>query len=189
MAIFSVWDSESNCDPPEELRADVTYSGEGVEVSRFGNQGTGGKTMMPLEWKLGEPVHFKMNAADIDGDWTAYSCYIRRGSSNWFHMATIKTITHGKLLDNVYSFVQDFRGDGTSHGEVRSAQFGNCYTLEDGCQNKCMKARFTADDTIPTMNINAGLCDDKFYLTTGGDTDNFDTPLDCWIVKQEAPCL
>ena len=165
MAIFSVWDSESNCDPPEELRAHVTYSGEGVEVSRCGNQGTGGKTMMPLEWKLGEPVHFKMNAADIDGD-------IRKGSSNWFQMATIKTIAHFKLLDNVYSFVQDFRSDGTNHSGVRSAQFGNYYTFEDGCQNKNMKARFTADDITPTMNINAGLCDDKFYLTTGGDTEN-----------------
>nr|XP_022343786.1 uncharacterized protein LOC111136909 [Crassostrea virginica] len=183
MAIFSVWDSDSNTDPSEEHRVQVTSSGEGVEVSRFGNEGTGGKSMMPLEWKLGEPVHFKMEASDLDGVWTAYSCYLKNGLSDWFHMATMKTIANGELLNGVYSFVEDFRRDGASHCETRSAKFGDCYSLDGGCQNNCKKATFTADSTTPTLNINAGLCDNKFYLTTGGPTENSDTPLNCCIVK------
>lgn len=183
MAIFSVWDSSSNTDPSEDKRVQVAYSGKGVEVSRFGNEGTGGKTMMPLEWKLNEPVQFKMEAQDVDGTWTAYSCYVKMNSSDWFHMATMKTIANGELLNGVYSFVEDFRRDGASHCEIRSAKFGDCYSKADDCQCKCQKATFTADSSTPTLNIDAGLCGDKFYLTTGGDTKNTSTQLNCCIAK------
>lgn len=181
-AIFSVWDSSSNTDPSEDKRVQVTYSGEGVEVARFGNEGTGGRTQKPLEWKLNEPVQFKIEAEDVDGTWTAYSCYFKINSTDWFHMATMKTIANRKLLNGVYSFVEDYRRDGASHHEVRSANFGDCYSMEDGCQNKCKKATFTADST-PTLNIDAGLCGDKFFLTTGGDTENKNTKLNCCIAK------
>jgi hypothetical protein len=95
-------------------------------------------------------------------------------------MATMKTIANGELLNDVYSFVEDFRRDGASHCVVRSAKFGDCFHVEKNCHIKCKQARFTADST-PTLNINAGLCDSKFYLTTGGSTQNTCTPLNSLI--------
>lgn len=95
----------------------------------------------------------------------------------------MKTIANGELLNGVYSFVEDFRRDGASHCEIRSAKFGDCYSKADDCQCKCQKATFTADSSTPTLNIDAGLCGDKFYLTTGGDTKNTSTQLNCCIAK------
>ncbi|XP_048746805.1 uncharacterized protein LOC125659241 [Ostrea edulis] len=184
MAIFSVWDSQTNDDPSKDKRVQVTYSGEGVEVSRFGNEGTGGKSMMPWEWEVDEPVQFKLEAKKVDDLWTAYACYIKNSASEWFHMATMKTITDGELLNGVYSFVEDFRRDGASHCEIRSAKFGDCCYMQQDCHAKCNQARFTADNT-PTLNINAGLCGNKFYLTTGGSTQNTSTPLNGLIKYPE----
>ncbi|XP_061183496.1 uncharacterized protein LOC133191772 [Saccostrea echinata] len=187
MAIFSVWDSETNTDPSEDKRVQVIYSGEGVEVSRFGNEGTGGKTMMPYEWVVGEPVQFKLEAENLDELWTAYSCYIKNSCSpDWFHMATMKTITNGELLKGVYSFVEDFRRDGASHCEIRSAKFGDCFCMQDDGHKLCNRAQFTADSSTP-LNINAGLSDNKFYLATGGETKNTSTPLNGFITKSSDP--
>ncbi|XP_038059778.1 uncharacterized protein LOC119730816 [Patiria miniata] len=179
--IFSVWDSESNNDPTPENRVKVTYSGEGVEVSRFGNEGTGGKTMMPFDWKIEVPVKFKMEARDEDGVWTSFSCFVFiETSSSWFHIATLKTIANGDLLKSVYSFVEDFRRDFKSYEETRMAKFGDCFALNGDCETECRRAMFTADGS-PCKNIDAGCLDTKFFLETGGQTQNTHTPLNGYI--------
>ncbi|XP_062576916.1 uncharacterized protein LOC134238823 [Saccostrea cucullata] len=184
MAIFSVWDSETNVDPCEDERVKVIYSGEGVQVSRFGNEGTGGKTMMPFEWVVGEPAKFKIEAENLDGLWTAFSCYLKNSCSpNWFHMATIKTITNGEMINGVYSFVEDFQRDGANHCKIRSAKFGDCCYMQE---KLCGRAQFTADSST-LLNINAGLIDNKFYLATGGETENTSTPLNGFITKSSDP--
>jgi hypothetical protein len=67
-------------------------------------------------------------------------------------------------------------------------------STKDGKWTPASKARFTGDSN-PVMNINAGKVADhpgRFFLVTGGDTTNTDTPL--WktmewegLEKQAAP--
>jgi hypothetical protein len=142
--------------------------------------------MMSYEWELGKPVQFRLEAELVDDVWTAYSCYIKNNDSvKWFHIATTRTITDGELLNGVYSFVEDFRRDGDSHMEVRTAKFGHCFHMEENGHVQCKQARFTADST-PTLNIDAGLMDSRFYLTTGGYTQNASTQLDDLVQYPEA---
>ncbi|KAK3094682.1 hypothetical protein FSP39_004865 [Pinctada imbricata] len=185
--IFSVWDNEKDEDPVEERRVKVLYHGEGVEVSRFGNEGTGGKTMMPYAWKDNEPVKFKVTAeSDSSKEWTAYSCYVYNNQDQtWFHIATLKTLSQGKLIRGVYSFVEDFRRDKKSFHEHRRALFGDCCTMDQtGCPKNCEKVQFTADNT-PADNINAGYCNvyGKYFLETGADTVNTHAKLNDTISK------
>lgn len=59
VAIFSVWDPAKGDNPnnvPLEQRVEVLHQGKDVVVSRFGGEGTGGKSMTPFNWKLGEKV-------------------------------------------------------------------------------------------------------------------------------------
>ena len=176
--IFSVWDNESDDDPVPERRVKVLYAGEGVEVSRFGNEGTGGKTMMPYEWKDNEPVKFRVTAeTDDEKKWTSYSCFVYNfDNDTWFHIATLQTIANGKLLRGIYSFVEDFKRDGNSYYKLRKAHFGECCAVVDGKDVKCTRVQFTADNT-QVNNINAGSCEGKFFLETGSNIVNSHAPL------------
>ncbi len=83
---------------------------------------------------------------------------------------TFRTLTGGKPLGGYYSFVEDFRRDGKSVNEHRTAEFGNAWikTLAGDWQ-PVSKVRFTGDRT-PLDNCDAGARDNgKFFLTTGGE--------------------
>ena len=105
VAIFSVWDPGNQhamqADPdavPMERRVKVHRSGTGVRVDRFGNEGTGVRTMVDFPWKTDEPVRFFVRASTGNSG-TVYDAYIQRdGMDAWLHMATLETQTGGDLL-------------------------------------------------------------------------------------------
>jgi hypothetical protein len=173
VVIFSIWDPTKGDDPkavPEEKRVEVLGSGEGVRVSRFGGEGTGGKSMWDYQWKKGETYRFLVRAS-VDGEATTYTAHFYMPErKEWLHMATFRTHTGGKPLGGYYSFVEDFRRDGKSPHEVRKARFGNGWIKPvDGEWKELREAKFTADKT-PLDNIDAGVAGTDFYLATGGDT-------------------
>lgn len=180
VVIFSVWDPGNQNDPnavPPDQRVKVLYEGEGVNVSRFGNEGTGGKSMFPYPWKIGETYKF-MVKADVDGSQTTYEAYFYLNESQeWKHLVTFQTLTNGDYLTGYYSFIEDFRRDGKSATLIRRAKYGNGWVkTTDGYWTSLTQARFTADNT-PSDHINAALTNDGwFLLQNGGDTKNI-TPL------------
>lgn len=176
VVIFSVWDPTKGDDAkavPLEQRVEVLFEGEGVKVSRFGGEGTGGKSMFPHVWTVGETNRFFVEAK-VEGDKTAYTGWFYMNEKRtWKKLVTFRTKTGGKPLRGLYSFVEDFRRDTRSATEVRSARFGHGWvrTLTNDWQ-PLAKARFTASHakTEAKETINAGLRDEWFFLTTGGET-------------------
>jgi hypothetical protein len=177
VVIFSVWDPGDQNDPntvPEDRKVQVLHEGEGVEVSRFGNEGTGGKSMFPYAWKVGETYKF-MVRAKTDGHRTTYAGYFYlNDKQEWKHLVSFNTISKGELLRGYYSFVEDFWRNGVSATQVHKAAYGNGWVLtKDGHWVSLTKARFTADRSTLTDNINAGLMENgQFFLQTGGETKN-----------------
>ena len=175
VVLFSVWDPTAGDDPKavaEEHRVEVLAQGEGVEVTRFGGEGTGGKSMLKYPWQIGQMYKFLV-AAKVEGDKTTYSGYFYRADKqSWQHMATFRTRTGGAPLKGYYSFVEDFRRDGKSVTQRRRARCGNGWIKTPGGDWVALtRARFTADGNTH-LNINAGLVGDSFFLQTGGDTQN-----------------
>ncbi len=175
VAIFSVWEPGEQDDPnivKDDLRVKPLFEGEGVNVSRFGNEGTGGKSMFPYQWNVGETYKFLLNAK-VDGKRSVYTAYFYLNEeSRWKKLATFSTLAKGDHLKGYYSFVEDFWRNGESAKQVRRARYGNGWVKTlDGDWVDLTRARFTADRT-PTMNINAGLIDGWYFLTTGGTTIN-----------------
>lgn len=176
VVIFSVWDPTKGDDAkavPLEQRVEVLFEGEGVKASRFGGEGTGGKSMFPHAWKPGETNRFLVEAK-IEGEKTAYTgWFFLNEQRTWKKLVTFRTKTGGKPLRGLYSFVEDFRRDTKSATEVRSARFGHGWvqTLAGDWQ-PLAKARFTASNakTEAKETINAGARDGWFFLTTGGET-------------------
>jgi len=175
VVLFSVWDPGSQDNPnavAEDRRVRVLHEGEGVQISRFGGEGTGGKSMFDYPWRIGETCKCMVKAS-VDGQRTTYEAYFYlTDQKQWKHLATFQTLTGGDYLSGCYSFIEDFRRNGQSARQIRRARYGNGWVkTKDGQWVALTTARFTADNT-PIMNIDAGLADGRFYLQNGGQTQN-----------------
>ncbi len=188
MAIFSVWDPTKGDDPkavrPED-RVEMLHEGEGVRIKRFGGEGTGGQCMTDFAWQVGQTVRFLVRAelhAGADGTpggKTAYSGWLYDPTAKtWKHLVTFRTRNGGKLLRGLYSFVEDFRRDKASVGDVRRGRFGGGWVRgADGAWSALTNAKFTASRATweARENIDAGVHAETagvpwFYLATGGAT-------------------
>jgi len=181
-AIFSVWDAAKGDDPkavrPED-RVELLHEGEGVRIKRFGGEGTGGQCMLDFSWKVGEVHRFlvRAEAHGEKGEKTAYSGWLFDPAARaWRHLVTFRTRNSGKLLQGLYSFVEDFRRDTKSVDEVRRARFAHGWVKmlpPDKAWQSLMDARFTASraDWEARDNIDAGSDAKGFWLATGGATE------------------
>ena len=185
VVIFSVWDPGSQNDPSsvkEDQRVQLIHKDEQVRTGRFGGEGTGGQSFLDYDWKLGQTYRFAVHAK-LDGKRTQFAGYFFVPEKNeWKHLVTFSTLHKGRLLAGYYSFVEDFRRNRVSATHARSAQFGNGWVRVDDQWLPVKRAQFTGDSN-PAMNVNAGTIASqgdaprRFFLTTGGETKNTDTPL------------
>ena len=175
VVLFSIWDPGDQNDPnsvPADRRVEVLHNDKDVRVGRFGNEGTGAQSFYKLKWKIGQTYRFCVRAT-AEKPKTSFAAYLWLDESNeWKHLATFRTQTGGEPLRGLYSFLEDFRRDGRSAKQTRRATFGNGWVQTvNGDMVALTKARFTGDAT-PLDNIDAGVKDHRFWLTTGGDVTN-----------------
>jgi hypothetical protein len=180
VVIFSVWDPGKQDNPnavEQERRVKLLHQDEKVRVARFGNEGTGGQSFFDYDWKVGVTYRFLVTARP-EGERTAYAAYFYLPETkSWKHLVTFSTLAGGAGLRGYYSFVEDFRRNKVSATRVRQAHYGNGWVrTREGKWLALTQARFTADAN-PVTNIDAGADGDRFFLTTGGDTQNKGTPL------------
>ncbi len=179
VVLFSVWDPTTGNDPKAvktQDQVEILSQGAGVEVSRFGGEGTGGKSLWHYAWKLGSTYKFLVSSK-VEGEKTTFVGYFFVPEQHrWQQMATFRTRTGGAPLKDYYSFIEDFRRDGASAEQIRRARFGNGWIKTmNGDWVALRHARFTADGNTQ-MHINAGVSGNSFYLQNGGATKNV-TPL------------
>lgn len=191
VGIFSIWDPVGHAfdfkakpdDVVEGLRAKVLYSNPRVNVSRFGGEGTGAKTMFRYDWKTGSKLRFRITAEPDGNDRIKFTGYIGEGKDE-MKIATISRLSHGKkpVVKGVYSFVEDFWRNGYSKTLVRRAEFtgfASRVSEKDG-YTSATAARFTADGN-KLMTIDAGPVKGGGFLQTGGKTENKTVKLWNWF--------
>lgn len=175
-AIFSVWDPVKGDDPnavKTEDRVELLHQAPDVRIKRFGGEGTGGQCMMDFDWRTDATNRFVVRAT-VQGGKTACAGWLwLPEQSAWKHLVTFRTRTGGQPLKGLYSFIEDFRRDDQSVGEVRAARFGNGWVrTTKGEWMPLRRARFTASnaDWEAKESIDAGTREGWFHLVTGGDT-------------------
>lgn len=173
LVLFSVWDPTKGDDAkavPPEKRVEVLFNADDVKVGRFGGEGTGAQAKHPCAWAIGERCRFLVRAR-VEDQKTAYTGYFKRdGDADWKKLATFRVTTKGSPLKGYYSFVEDFRRDGKSPGEARSAIYGPAWVKSGaGDWVPVVKTTFTADAT-PLDTIDAAVVGEGFRLATGGAT-------------------
>ncbi len=198
VGIFSVWDpdsdaSDSKANPAAvktDRRADVLYSGENVQVSRFGGEGTGAKTMFGLPWEVGEKVTFRLTSEPVEDQpgRVAYTAYVGKNGAEE-KIATISV--HKKGLPCIAypsSFVEDFWRNGHSKDLSRRAEFTDFAArgiAPDAPLVPMAGAIFTGDSNT-LMTIDAGPVPGGAFLQTGGKTVNR-LPLNSFIKIEPSP--
>jgi len=173
--IFSVWDSHRHNDPnavEEDLRTKLVHRHPDMRIGRFGGEGTGGQSFFDYDWQLGETYRF-MVRSKVEGERTVYGGFFYHpGQKKWLHLVSFSTVTGGRDMRGFHSFIEDFRRNRVSTTKLRKAVFGNAWVLDANREWKSVgRARFTGDGN-PSLNIDAGVFEDRFYLATGGDIEN-----------------
>jgi hypothetical protein len=179
VVLFSAWDPTTGDNPnavDKKDQVEVLSHSEGVEVKRFGGEGTGGQSFWKYDWKVGSTYKFLVSSK-VEGERTRFTGYFYVAEQDrWQQMASFRTKTGGAPLKGLYSFIEDFRRDGKSAEQIRRARFGNGWLQTTaGDWVSLRRSRFTADNNTQ-MNINAAVSGDSFALQTGGATINR-TPL------------
>ncbi|MDX1962805.1 MAG: DUF3472 domain-containing protein [Pirellulales bacterium] len=180
LLIFSVWDPGNQNDPnqvAESQRVKLHDQDPQVRIGRFGNEGTGGQSFYDFDWQLDETYRFLVTARK-DAERTAYTgWFYHPGEKTWKKLVTFSTLKNGELLGGCYSFVEDFRRNRVSATQTRTAQFGNSWFQDEQGQWRAIdNAKFTADSN-PATNIDSGVQDKQFFLSTGGEIKNTGTQL------------
>jgi hypothetical protein len=190
IVLFSVWEPGNHMVAnrvPVADRVEALAKGTGVTITRFGGEGTGGKSFFEYPWKIGETYKFLVTARSAGANKSVYEGYFfLNGLQQWKHVATFRTITENQLLTSLHSFIEDFRRDGVSPTQTRRAAYGNGWVkTKQGRWSELTKALFTADAT-KLDNINAGIESSAFFLVTGGAVKNT-TPLDSRLTRTSSP--
>ncbi|HLX59772.1 MAG TPA: DUF3472 domain-containing protein [Planctomycetota bacterium] len=173
IVIFSIWDPGKQNDPNSvkaEDRVKTIYQGDGVEISRFGGEGTGAKSIFAYDWKANETQRFLITTK-IEGTATTFAAWFYlNDKKEWKHLASFQAVDRAINLNGLYSFIEDFRRDGKSVDEPRRARYGNGWVRTlDGQWRQLVKAKFTGDATQLDNNDAGVTTEGDFYLATGGD--------------------
>lgn len=186
--IFSVWDPGvsglDNKTKPGEIPVDkqtqLVAKGDLVKTNRFGGEGTGGKSMLDYDWKIGEPIKFLVTAYYKDNNTrqVVSGYFYDNNTKKWSLMSSWETNADKRRLDMASCFVEDFRRNYESATKIRKAEFGPLFAFTpDAKWQQITTATFNVDSN-PSMTIDAGIGSDgrSFFLQTGGATVNKTKP-------------
>ncbi len=176
VVLFSLWDAHTTDDPkalPEAKRTRVVSHAPEVRVGRFGGEGTGGQSFFDYDWKKGVTYRFLVHVRPAAEGRAEYSGFFYiPDTKTWKHLVTFSSPYAPKELRGIHSFVEDFRRNGESTKFVRRADYANgAVRTTDGRWKPITTAKFTADGN-KAVNIDAGVDAGRFFLATGGATEN-----------------
>ncbi len=176
IVIFSIWDPKAYGDNPnavpEEDRVQLVKAGENINASRFGGEGTGGKSMGELNWKEKEKLKFlvTITPSKVIEHYKIISGYVWKGGQ-WKLISSWRTSQSPRELSRATSFVEDFARNYESTKHERSALYGPCYVLDkEGKWLLMDEGYFTADSPALSNHILAEAVDARhaFRIATGG---------------------
>ena len=112
--LFSIWDNVSGSTNDE---VDILAQGKGVTVQRFGGEGTGRKSFLEYDWKVGETYQLIVNVKPDteESDKAIFTGWFRIPELNvWRMLASfrVRPQAPSKKFEDTYSFLQDWIGNG-----------------------------------------------------------------------------
>lgn len=179
--LFSVWSPFNTDDPkaiPEDQKIQMLKKGADVYTGEFGNEGSGGQSILKYNWKAGETQKFLLHVLPDGAHHTIYTAYFFDGDKrNWQLVASFRRPKLATWLTRPHSFLENFNPD---MGNVeRRVYFGNQWVRDNkGGWRELTRARFTADNTARVgyrKDYAGGSKGIQFYLRNCGFFNDFTT--------------
>lgn len=171
--IFSIWSNFNTDDPkliPKEYAVTLLKKGEGVYADQFGNEGSGGHSHLIFDWKGGSDYKLLVGASP-SGDHTVFSAYYYAPENKaWkFIVRWDKSKTGGRLLRQLYAFVENFGDNGS---DFFKAFYGNQWICTPSGHwielTRCYFTTTANPGVHQRYDYGAGVEHNWFYLYTGG---------------------
>lgn len=187
--LFSVWSPFNTDDPkkiPEDHKIKMLKKGEGVYTGEFGNEGSGGQSILRYNWKAANTYKFLLHVVPDGDSHTIYTAYFYDGAKNtWLLVASFRRPKLATWLKRPHSFLENFS---PNQGDIeRKVFFGNQWVRDTkGNWHELTKARFTADNTARVgyrKDYAGGAKGQQFYLRNCGFFNDF-VPYDTMIERQ-----
>jgi hypothetical protein len=179
--LFSVWSPYSTDDPakiPADQRVVTLAKGPDVRVGEFGNEGSGGQSILVYPWKAGVTYRFLTEVVpDGEGN-TTYTAWFAEKTEDksgaWRLIASFKRPKTDTTLRGFHSFLESFE---PATGHIgRLGNYGNVWVRDvDGEWHACAKAKFGIDATGSgrhRLDYAGGARGDHFFLRNCGFFDS-----------------
>jgi len=184
--IFSIWDQPG-------YPVEIVELGPLTRTEQFGGEGTGGKSWIEFDWRIGETYSFCL-ASKSDGDRVRYSGFFLHPTKGWLLIATFRT-KHphdGPYVRCLGSFIEDWLSDACRGGLRRECLFGPALVCLKGtlALAACTECRGISQDTRQFdgyLNRHVYRTGEKIGVAIGGDschergTDLYCGGLECRI--------
>jgi hypothetical protein len=190
--LFSVWSpfrTDNPRDIPEDQRIERLASGPGVRVGEFGNEGSGGQSILVYPWKSDVTYRFLTEVKPDGPTHTIYTSWFGdKSADEWRLIASFrrpKTNTH---LRRFHSFLENFN---PAFGHIsRRAFYGNVWVRDTvGVWHECSKARFSVDATGRgghRLDFTGGAEGERFFLRNCGFFSETGKPGDSFTRRSSA---
>ena len=194
--IFSIWDNPSGS---TDDKVEVLAQGEGVTVERFGGEGTGGKSYLAYDWKVGETYQLIVNVKpDTEAsDKAIFTGWFRIPELNiWRMLASFRVRPQAvsKKFEGNYSFLEDWIGNGmrrqglwgtawfkSDSGSWVQATHGNGTTTNQNANNRAV---FMSEDKRRLVMITGGPALNDLSL---GPYDVVQSPIPSVLTRNPLP--
>ncbi len=186
LAIFSVWDKGGGKDDSSAVKkadqTEVLFTNKAAKSSRFGGEGSGAKTMMPFEWKIGKTYSFIVLLTPLEKG-TIYTAWISEKGKPWQKIASYKTVMTKKNIRGFYSFIEDYARNGQTGQKPRLAYYPIQAAMRStGKWTRIKNGSGTiADDVI--QNGHSGVKKNMFFSQSGAETKDYNTQPKTFSVK------
>jgi hypothetical protein len=172
--LFSVWSpfrTDNPRDIPEDQRIALLARGPEVRAGEFGNEGSGGQSILVYPWKAEVTYRFLTEVKPDGESSTTYTSWFGdKSKDEWRLVASFrrpKTNTH---LRRFHSFLENFN---PAYGHItRRALYGNVWVCDvDRDWHECTQALFSVDATgrgRHRLDFAGGAEGDHFFLRNCG---------------------
>ncbi len=110
--LFSVWSPFKTDDPkqiPEDQKIRMVKKGESVYSGEFGNEGSGGQSILKYNWKAGLAYKFLLRAKPVENNYTNYTAWFyATDERKWKLIASFDRPATHTYLKRLHSFLENF---------------------------------------------------------------------------------
>lgn len=171
--LFSIWSPYDTDDPaciPDAFKVRLIRKGDSVCVGEFGDEGSGGQSILRYNWKAETKYKFLVNATPSCDDYTQFTAWFWSPEKDyWTLIASFVRPMERLFLRNIYSFSENFLPE-TGH-ICRTARFGNQWIRDcHGNWHEICAAELTGDATSKRnrKDFAGGVMENDFFLKNCG---------------------